>query len=167
MRLFTAIDFPKEVNDYLFFLQSFFSGFPAIHPVNSFHLTLKFFGEAEPEAIIEKLSSAKEKQFELKLTNMGLFPNEKTPRIIWAGVNKEQKLMDLQKNIDLLFKEMKPDFDFHPHITLARCNSKIVLPSIDIKQLSFDVNEFKLYQSIIKKEGIEYKKLKSFSLQDL
>lgn len=164
MRLFLAIDFPKEVNDYLFFLQSFFKSSENIHPVSSFHLTLKFFGEYDEKEINNKLDDFHEMKFSLKLDGLGVFPNEKFPKVIWVGVNNVPGLKALSEKINSLFPDFKPDFDFHPHITIARCNTKIVLPEIKINPLTFEVNEFRLYQSILTREGPIYKEIKKISL---
>jgi RNA 2',3'-cyclic 3'-phosphodiesterase len=161
MRLFVAVDFPKEINDYLFFLQSFFRD---VHLVRSFHLTLKFFGEAELEPIIEKLSQVNEKAFRLELSGYGVFPDAKRPKVIWVGTKEQPLLIALQKRMESLFPGMTPDFDFHPHITLARCNSRMDLPKIKIKPKPFEIKEFFLYQSTLTKLGPIYTKMGSFRL---
>ncbi len=164
MRLFLAVDFPREVNDYLFFLQTFFKDSENIHLVSSFHLTLKFFGEYDKEEIIKKAESIKEKKFRLHLTGFGVFPNEKFPKLIWVGVNNEPGLNALSEKINSLFPDFKPDFDFHPHITLARCSTKVTLPDLKIKPMEFEVSGFRLYQSILTREGPIYKEIRKINL---
>ncbi|MCM2325564.1 MAG: RNA 2',3'-cyclic phosphodiesterase [Candidatus Woesearchaeota archaeon] len=159
MRLFVAIDASKEAVSYFFSLGSLFP-----HPVDSFHLTLKFLGEADPDNTIQILEKIRSDSFELELDSLGAFPTEGEIKVVWIGLKKEEKLMALQKKIDDALPSFRKDFDFHPHITLARPNTDIVLPDIKIKPLMFKVVSFKLYQSTLTDKGPKYSEIRSFSL---
>ena len=161
MRLFIAVDLPKELIKYLFFLQTYFS---ELNLVNSFHLTLKFLGETKPHFILDKLNSIKEKPFELELDELGVFPDKINPKVIWMGIKEQPVLFSLQHKIDSALKDYNNNVKFHPHITLARCSDKIMFPKLKIEPMKFTVNEFKLYQSILTIEGPAYEEIKTFNL---
>ena len=112
----------------------------------------------------KKAEKIKETKFRLNLTGMGVFPNEKFPKVIWVGVNNVPGLKALSEKINSLFPDFKPDFDFYPHITLARCSTKVTLPDLKIKPIEFEVSEFRLYQSILTREGPIYKEIRKISL---
>lgn len=93
-----------------------------------YHITMAFLGDA-PEPMRKKamtlVQTALENSaaFELTLDTIGNFGRVEQPRILWAGVEGEQRLFDVQTNvyqacIDAGFTlDSKP---FKPHITVAR-----------------------------------------------
>lgn len=163
MRLFISIDLPNEIEDYLFKLQDHLTN---VNKTNSFHLTLKFLGEInDPDQVIDNLTKIKSELFELKLSKIGVFPNKKNIRVIWVGVETQQLLFELAKKIDTVL-DLKRDFDFHPHVTLARVNKKIEFPEINIEPKSFLINEFVLYQSTLTYQGPIYNIIKKFKLKN-
>ena len=102
MRLFTAVDLNTEIKDYLYSLQ-FKTTSAKINWIakKNLHLTLKFFGEINDEELIkvrDNLKNVNYKKFKLKLTHIGFFPNEDNIQVIWLGIDKEDKIIDLQKN---------------------------------------------------------------------
>ena len=90
----------------------------------SFHLTLKFLGEVRPDdtdKIKDILKNIKFEKFVVSLDSIGVFPTENYIRVVWVGLKPEDKVLDLQKNIDESFRELfKKEKDFKAHITLAR-----------------------------------------------
>jgi RNA 2',3'-cyclic 3'-phosphodiesterase len=88
-----------------------------------FHLTLKFLGETnKPEKIIAALKKVRFKPFEFCIKGIGFFPDEKRPRVVWAGIGPGQPFYELQQQIDkvLAAEGFEKDKSFHPHITLGR-----------------------------------------------
>jgi len=94
---------------------------------DNLHVTLKFFGSVEKEKLrelIEAIGSAAERveEFCLEIKGLGVFPNTKHPRILWAGLNNFSCLPELQQEIERqcsnrgFFSEKR---DFKPHLTLA------------------------------------------------
>jgi len=93
------------------------------------HLTLKFLGNIDPDLVDRVLEAMRQPAqsiapFQLQLLELGVFPNSKRPRVLWAGVEGDLALLkDLQKKVDeavsaLGFaQERQP---FHPHLTLGR-----------------------------------------------
>lgn len=175
MRLFVSIDLPEEV------LKEIQSWLPEQEgwkkaSIHQMHLTLVFLGncsEREKEEIHKKLSEIKFTPFEMVIEGVGAFPNESSPRIIWAGVNQSEELMDLQGRIsDLLADHIKSKHthSYIPHITLARKKSRKRI-NHTVKQtlqketgkLVLNVESFQLKQSILKSSGSEHRVLYRYS----
>ena len=93
MRLFTAIDLPAEMLLRLERLLSALRPEALIKwsPLDNLHITTKFIGEW-PERRLEELDKAlagliPREQFDIELRDLGWFPNERSPRVLWAGVH--------------------------------------------------------------------------------
>ncbi|MCK5282676.1 MAG: RNA 2',3'-cyclic phosphodiesterase [Nanoarchaeota archaeon] len=139
----------------------------------NYHLTLKFLGEIgekEIEKIKERLARVKFEAFELCADRIGFFPNEKYIKVIWIGIENNQRVRDLQQSIDKCLSDIfSKEKNFHPHITLARVKfvrdkeelKKNVL-DIDIGKKHFKVNGFKLIKSILTPGGPVYENLEEF-----
>ncbi len=161
MRTFIAIDPPKDVKDELLRVQK---TLPDVRLVKNFHLTLKFLGEITPEKaerVKNILTTIEFKPIKVSLSNIGVFPNMKKPRVIWVGLKPENELIELQKNIDEALKdEFKKDM-FSPHLTLARVkfNKGEISLKTKIKEIPFEISEFKLKKSTLTREGPIYEDL--------
>jgi len=156
MRLFLAIDVSNEVEEYLKKIQQSIPG----RKVDSFHLTLKFFDDEEPEDIENALHDFSFRKFSLTLARLGAFPNSSHARVIWVGLKDSPKLKEVHKKINNRLK-LKDDFDFHPHITLSRSDNAI-LPLLELEQRTFEVQEIILYQSTLTSNGPIYNIIKKF-----
>ncbi|MBN2368604.1 RNA 2',3'-cyclic phosphodiesterase [Candidatus Woesearchaeota archaeon] len=176
MRLFIAIDFPDNFLDIPKSIQaSLFDISVRAKLTSSFHLTLRFLGEvsdSQKEQIVEKLSGISFPSFTLCTSSLGVFPNNKYIRVVWLGLENSEELKILQKNIEssLSSFSFRKDFAFHPHITLARVsnvdNKSAFLDKmrgLSHRKACFEVDRFTLYESVLKPQGPEYKKLKEFS----
>ena len=175
MRLFIAIELPKEVVAELARLQKEIDMF-GLRMVKEFHLTLKFLGDV-PDSKIEKvketLRAIKFKSFKAELSETGVFPNPSYVRVVWAGV-KADPISTLQKEIELEFEKMGwgRDKDFKPHLTLARVNfvkDKAALSeklkSLKAKRIQFDVSEFRLIKSTLTPTGPAYEAQETYKAQ--
>ena len=173
MRLFIAVEF-EELAGYFKQLQEKIPEAKATFP-KQFHLTLKFLGEIpddKVEEIKQKLRQVKFNPFKLKLTNTGIFPNEKFIRVVWVGLGDSNNVLDLQQKIeDSLQGSFKRDDRFSPHITLARIkfidNDKKMefvkaINAIKVEPKEIAVKNFKLVKSILTKEGPIYEDLEVF-----
>jgi len=167
MRLFVALDVPKEVCDYLVSLQGLFPDVAGFVFPKSFHLTLKFLGDVSferLEAIKKKLAGVEFQSFSLSLSKLGVFSSFNHVNVVWVGVVPEEPVIGLQKKISLALKDFVPvDDDFVPHLTLARVKfvkdkASLVsfIKSLHVKQLSFVVSGFRLYSSVLTPEGPVY-----------
>jgi len=94
-----------------------------------FHLTLRFLGDVPVErvpALQEGIKAVCRGSLALRLRaqGVGFFPNARSPRVIWAGVNDgEGRLVDLQKKIaDAVgpFAEKPGEEKFAGHVTIGR-----------------------------------------------
>jgi RNA 2',3'-cyclic 3'-phosphodiesterase len=96
--------------------------------IDNIHLTLKFLGDIKPEDINimkKKLEFAFSgfDEFSLKIFNLGVFPNERKPKIIWVGASYPDPLKQLFSIVEetaFLLGYSKEQRDFTPHITLGR-----------------------------------------------
>ena len=101
------------------------------------HLTLKFLGNIDAGAVADLLrameSAAGEFErpsFKLNLAELGVFPNPREPRVLWAGVagdlaalERLQELVD-EAISDLGFaRERRP---FRPHLTIGRVRDQVL-----------------------------------------
>lgn len=170
MRLFIAVDVPESMQNYLAALQGFL---PNAHQsfAHSFHLTLKFIGEvseSQMQYVREKLADINFSQFSLRLDKVGFFPNEANPHVVWIGVAPHEPFKQLKQQVDAVLAGLfPPESTFTPHVTLARIKSSdkyAARTRLVIKPLSFEVNEFVLYESKPNHRGKEYNPLEKFLL---
>jgi 2'-5' RNA ligase len=170
MRLFIAIDVPDAIKEHLSFLQRSldFPGLRPVHPKN-IHLTLNFLGEqGNVQSIINTLHTIPFSPFILNLDQLGVFPHEQDPQVLWVGLKENKDLSHLQRQIDVYFTPKK---SFKAHLTLARTRhippqeKQRILKSaqqLTIKPLSFKVHNFKLYKSTLTALGPVYEVLETF-----
>ncbi len=93
-----------------------------------YHITLVFLGEAPFTKVQDvktemKKIAANHPAFTLKLSGLGYFGRQESPRIFWAGVDVSLQLTRLQKDIYEACERlgfMLEKRAYHPHMTLAR-----------------------------------------------
>jgi len=145
------------------------------------HLTLKFFGPTDNnllQKIIISLDTTfkEQKRFTISFNKLGIFGSKYQPRVLWMGMENTKPLIDLVNTINQELKQIGIATDrqnFVPHLTIGRIkklSSKRYFQSVVDRYKEFDSGEIKiekinLYQSILHKEGPEYKILKSYSLK--
>ena len=175
MRLFIAFDIPEKVREQLVSIQEKIKADDAkIKWVASenMHLTLKFLGEVDEdkvEGIKERLGKISFEEFEVEVSDIGVFPSENYIRVIWVGFKNEGKMAELAEKIKGQLPEFKVDYPFKAHLTIGRVRfagdkKKLVdeLNKIKIKPERFSVKEFKLYKSTLTREGPIYEELAVF-----
>ena len=180
MRLFIALEIPSTVRENLAeLLKSLRSMSPQtrwVRPEN-LHVTLKFIGEV-PETKLAPIRSAlagarSDQPVTLDFRGLGFFPNEKHPRVFWAGIETSPNLKTLAADIDEaterlgIPREKRP---FSPHLTLARFEP----PGLPEKVRgaiqgnaardfgSLCTNQFQLIESKLKPSGAEYTTVETF-----
>ena len=93
------------------------------------HLTLKFLGNIAPTVLpplYECLGpvGAKHGPFSLHLAGLGMFPNRKKPRVLWAGVDGDlaalSRLQQAAEEAIMFLGHAPEERPFRPHITLGR-----------------------------------------------
>jgi len=178
MRLFIAIQLPKEIRNYLSKLQKQFSNTGKITFTKEQHLTIKFLGEitrTQEKIIQKKLSTVIFQPFSLTLSGIGFFPDERNARILWVGLQLNNHINELQKKIDeILTPQFKKDKNFVPHITLGRIKTitnkaqfNKLAQQTQIQPLQISVNEFQLIESKLAEKEPKYAILQSFFAQSL
>ena len=128
-----------------------------------YHITMAFLGDAPDLKRTEAMNLVKaalenETTFELSLDGIGIFGRPEQPRILWAGVELEQRLFDIQAKVyqaclNAGFKlDSKP---FKPHITLARkftgefFSFEKASELIAFEKMQFQASKITLYQTHI------------------
>ncbi len=139
-------------------------------PKENMHVTMLFLGEV-PESKIELVKEAMAEAvsgmaaFSLRVEGMGVFPDEKRPKILWGGINGD--LDDLNKLYQKLVAaiekkglpcDAKPTY--RPHLTLARkISDGIAHKSIKLTSSAWWVDSLVLYQSVLHSSGVQYKQV--------
>ncbi len=148
--------------------------------VLSIHLTLKFLGEVDAD-IIPRISAelrsatASVAPFGLALRGLGGFPNLRSPRIIWCGVEgNTDHLLTLQKNVEQVCASFgfEPEArEFHPHLTLGRVQGKRNLQRLldyiricPAFEQAFGVDNYNVYRSVLSPRGAIYSVLDTIEL---
>ena len=130
------------------------------------HLTLKFLGNIQPTLtgqVFEAMTQASQRNdsgsndsgsnnsaaFELSLSQLGVFPNPRRPRVLWAGIQGDLAILArLQVRVEEaagrigFAPEQRP---FRPHLTLGRVREGVPPPAR--LQIGRAVSEAKLEPS--------------------
>jgi 2'-5' RNA ligase len=139
VRTFLAVELPRDQQEALGRIERHFEAQRSIVKLVApqlLHLTLRFLGPV-PHARLNEVEDAAAQaagtvpSFSLELTELGAFPNERAPRVIWAGLASNAGLDTLRR----LFVETETALEsrgfgreergFSPHITLARARDGI------------------------------------------
>ena len=182
MRLFTAIDLPSEILLRLERLISALRPEALIKwsPLDNLHVTLKFIGEW-PEARLPELdevlgSIAPRDAFDVEVKDLGWFPNEHAPRVLWAGVHGDAPLLKLVRDTEQGLERLgikKEDREFAPHLTLARIKNPVPLQRLrqrvgEMQPAAFgrfSVMQFSLYRSDPGSNASIYRKLREYKFE--
>lgn len=179
MRLFTALDPSPEVQERLVELLDRLRPSARLRwtkPEN-LHLTLKFIGEY-PDAELGALQEAMREapwpgRFEVRVAGLGFFPNDRAPRVFWAGIQAGKELAGLARAIDEVLLKLGVPAEgrpYSPHLTLARIENRTPLERLHrtIRDLgpvdlgSFRPDRFYLYRSQPGPGGSVYTRLAEF-----
>jgi 2'-5' RNA ligase len=191
IRAFIAIDLSNEICQKLSMvlndLQEVMGKLPVRWmPVKNIHLTIKFLGDVSSgdlDIIKELLLSetSRHSAFELQIGELGTFPSNRRPRVIWVGVEAPSEMKALYHGIETetarlgYVPEGRP---FSPHLTLGRVSrnassgelSRIgeVVSSYKVGFLGITlVDSVHLYRSDLKPSGAIYTRLFSASMLNI
>jgi 2'-5' RNA ligase len=184
VRLFVALDVPEGVRAEIGALVAKLR--PACRHARwarteGAHVTLKFIGEVSLEKV-EPIRVALApihlpNSIEMKFRNVGFFPNEHRPRVIWAGIEAGAELGALAAAVEISLEPIgiaREQRAFSPHMTLARFESpkgagstlnrlrEAISGAGPLEFGTTFAKEFHLYQSILKPAGAEYTRLATF-----
>lgn len=173
MRAFVAVEIQDDaILDAIAKIQSDFK--IKATPVNkkNMHFTLLFLGEITEETVssVKKaLATISFEKIKVEFTHVGAFPNPRTPRVIWIGVDDEssKQLVDLAVQVEKKLGPLgfKPDKPFKPHITIFRVKNRIDDISGIIEKFKkvdlgkYTMTELKLKQSVLTPSGPIYSDL--------
>lgn len=181
MRLFTGIEIPDDVKDRLEVLIEHLRPTANLKwsPVYNLHITTKFIGEW-PSSRLEELAFALRDvtgpgPINCEVSGLGWFPNARSPRVFWAGIECGASLAELASATESVLERLgiaREDRPFSPHLTLARIRQPAPLNELrqSVSKLdsqhfgAFTVSQFHLYLSEPGASGSVYTKLYDFPL---
>jgi 2'-5' RNA ligase len=180
VRLFIAIEIPPTIRSaYASLLNDFRAVAPQAKLVRAenLHVTLKFLGETESAKLgpLRNVLSAVAcpEPVNLEFRGLGFFPDEKRPRVFWAGMAASPNLNTLAADIDRAVHRLGFPLEerpFTPHLTLARFHLSGIPPKLlhAIHEKiahsfgSLQTAEFHLIESKLKPSAAEYTTVQSF-----
>lgn len=189
MRAFIAVDIDTKVRALLDEIVSrlkkgvlFTSAMPNWVAIENIHLTLKFLGEitdSDLKLISETLNNIASdlSPINISVEKLGVFPNKKTPKVLWIGINKGKKeIMALQQRVESALANLgfEPDErEFTAHLTLARIKSlrgttammDVVTSHMNMSAGECAINEITVYQSVLQKSGPIYTPIEKFQFK--
>jgi RNA 2',3'-cyclic 3'-phosphodiesterase len=184
LRLFVCIEMPAEIKKTVAGIQirlrPLAKGFVSWARQEGLHITLKFLGEVESkelDKVAEAVAQAAReiKPFELTITGTGGFPNLKSPRVFWVGIEEPTgMLLKLQAQIESEFTAMgfaREDRPFSPHLTIGRVKEPkgvsdicCELQKTTLGPMSFMANELIVMRSDLRPDGPVYTPMKKIKL---
>lgn len=128
MRLFVGISIPEAVAARMRALVDTLRPLAPLKwsRLTGLHVTLKFIGEESPErlpALRDALAGLRAPPFEIVMRGVGWFPNERRPRVFWAGAERNPALAALAASADAALAALDVPAEhraYSPHVTLAR-----------------------------------------------
>jgi len=188
-RSFIAIELPGDLKTGLSQLEARLkagdsSGVKWVDPY-SIHLTLKFLGNVAVDRTGEitramEIAAQGMSPFDLKIKELGAFPNLRRVQVVWVGINGEvDKLSQIQQHLESNLARLgfAPESRaFTPHLTLARLRDQVSLEERQrLGQLiantrleeayTFKVDAISLMQSHLTREGAIYSRISSAELK--
>ncbi|MGI8426263.1 MAG: RNA 2',3'-cyclic phosphodiesterase [Actinomycetota bacterium] len=154
--------------------------------LESWHVTLKFLGEVPEDKVgkVEKLVAEDVEGYQpisSHLTNIGVFPNQRRPRVLWVGLADESSsIMNLGALLEASFAKQgfrKEERLVRPHLTLARFKepradpAKVLktvegLRGAELDRSEFQISELVLFESQLSPKGAGYQALRRFPLDE-
>ena len=97
-------------------------------PAQNIHLTIKFLGNvslSNLERLKEVLQAevSRHPAFEISVGELGAFPSNQRPRVLWIGIEAPPELSALQRGIEAEMARLgyaREERPFSPHLTLGR-----------------------------------------------
>lgn len=140
------------------------------------HLTLKFLGDidfdhvGQVQAAMERATKGSS-PFTLKGEGVGVFPDLRRPRVVWAGMSGDVDVLNaLQGDLESELKRLgfpKEKRRFKGHLTIGRVKGRLDRTKLaealkalgDFQTQSFTAESLVLFQSDLRSGGAVYTKL--------
>ncbi len=139
----------------------------------SWHITLRFFGEVPEDRVAPLASSIAEAVrgtpvVTSRLTELGGFPSLRRARVLWVGItDPEGALANIASRLQDSWPEANPR-PLHPHLTVARFKEPfrlgVVLDTVSfvLSDEPFAIGSATLYRSRLSRAGARYEELERF-----
>ncbi|MDR1160575.1 MAG: RNA 2',3'-cyclic phosphodiesterase [Syntrophomonadaceae bacterium] len=147
----------------------------------NYHLTLKFLGDvsvSQTEKVMKNLKNVSQNcpPYEMILQNLGFFPNNKKPKVVWMGI--KEGIPRIRRHSELVDnavaplgfeKERRPVF----HLTLGRIRSDITdgeyIARVEelgknMEPVKLNVDRFDLMESRLTSKGPIYTILEEYKM---
>lgn len=188
VRSFLAFDIPADAKKKLGHVISDFAkketGVKWIR-AEDLHVTMKFFGDVEENLLLGDIAKTVEASLKdvtpmsLDCSGLGVFPNWRYPKVIWAGfLGDVEPVINLHDKLESGLKEFpikKDERAFRLHLTIGRAkelksggelmNLINGLGPIEFGRVNID--HLTLYKSVLTKEGSVYTALRKFEFKKL
>lgn len=183
IRLFVALNIPQNIKEEIIRLRNRIITNPLDYKwegPDKLHLTLKFIGEVD-ENLVEKtqeeISFINEyKAFNCSLSKFGFFYSGKEPKILWLGLNIDEKIFGLVERLNeelVKFGIERERKKFKPHLTLMRVRKKLDknfinnFESCKLPVTKFLADSISLVKSELLSSGSKYTEIKKYKLQTM
>ena len=175
-RLFVAVSPPDHVAEEL---ERMCVGLPGARwsDPEQYHLTLRFMGEVDGlvfDQVAEALAEVTFEPFDIQLEGFGCFPPRGQPKVLWAGVNPKQPLIDLRRRVERVMRSARIATEgrkYTPHLTVARLAGtplprlmRFLAAHALYRSEPFRVDAFHLYSSRLHPDGAMHEIEYTFSL---
>lgn len=182
IRLFVALEIPLEIRQKITEIRKKIAPSKVDFKWENeekLHLTLKFIGEVREE-LLEQIKNELNfiegfQSFSCHLTKFGFFKKNGKPKILWVGLDLDNKVIDLVNQLNeklKIFGIPEENRDFKAHLTLLRIkynfdeNLMNSFYNFQIPEIKFTANNVVLYKSELLKSGSVYKEIINYKLKN-
>jgi 2'-5' RNA ligase len=167
IRTFIAIEIPAAVRKRISEVQNEFQKenerISWTKPEN-IHVTLKFLGDVE-ENKIDAIASVVQKtakniqSFNVKVKNLGAFPNLRRARVLWVGLeNATAELTQIAEGMETGLSQLgfpEEERKFSPHLTIGRVKSALSTRFVEkFQNYAFEGGEFQVEEIVVMKSDL-------------
>jgi 2'-5' RNA ligase len=176
LRLFVGIALPPEQRLTLSTLCRGVPGVKWMDPGN-YHVTIRFIGEVDEGVAADidaALAGIKLRRFELAVAGTGAFGPDDRPRVIFAGLDRSEPLVQLHEKVEIALMRtgLPPEGRrFTAHVTLGRVQNgnpieiqRFVSENNLLRLPAFRVEAFQLVRSYLTKAGSIYEDVADYPL---
>lgn len=171
LRLFYAIEVTEEIrNEVARFGETLDRSWKASKP-EQLHITLAFMAEVPSDKLPEVITAGEEATrttaaFAVTISDTAVFPENGTPRVLYAQVDGGQSFFDLASGLRQRLGDLADNKKVKPHLTLARARGNRPARKVLRKfKGCWPVNEIVLFKSTLNSEGAKHEVVQKFNLR--